>query len=135
MISPATAVPLTPRVDFPEDIGLSDLWMLFDPDWVYSAYQQRYGLGFPVPEADSHSPGELLSRQSGCRQLCGRMGTGGILALAALRGMAGERKTCRSLPVSPRPAAARLGAGHRPWGRSEADQQVRTVGRGAKDAC
>ena len=62
MISPATAVPLTPRVEFPEDIGLSDLWMLFDPDWVYSAYHQRIGSGIPVPEQIrirqvSYSPG------------------------------------------------------------------------------
>ena len=64
MISPATAVPLTPRVDFPEDIGLSDLWMLFDPDWVYLVYHQRIGPGLPVPEQIrirqvSYSPGRV----------------------------------------------------------------------------
>ena len=64
MASAATAVPLSPRVAFPQDTGLDELWMLFDQEWVCSVYRQRFGEEHPVPERIrirqvSYTPGRM----------------------------------------------------------------------------
>ncbi len=56
MISSVTAVPLHPKVEFPEDQRLSELWMLFDSEWVFSAYQKRFG-------DESYAPEQVRIRQ------------------------------------------------------------------------
>ena len=44
------AAPLYPEVDFPEDPGLSELPNLFNPNWVWESFCQR----FDRPEPDPH---------------------------------------------------------------------------------
>ena len=64
MAGTETAAPLYPRVEFPEDPGLSDLPKLFSPQWVRSSY--RPFLESDVPEPDqfrirqvSYTPGRV----------------------------------------------------------------------------
>ena len=45
-----TVAPLYPEVDFPEDPGLSELPNLFNPNWVWETFCQR----FERPENDPH---------------------------------------------------------------------------------
>ena len=50
MVSPVTAAPLHPRIEFPEDPGLSDLQKLFSPEWVCSAFHPLLGEDDPAPD-------------------------------------------------------------------------------------
>ena len=50
MVSPTTAVSLYPEVAFPEDPGLGELPRLFDSEWVWRAYRERFG----KPRTDPH---------------------------------------------------------------------------------
>ena len=64
MTSTLNVAPLYPQVDFPADPGLTELPNLFDPEWVWPAYQQRFGAAGLVPRLIqirqfSHSPGRL----------------------------------------------------------------------------
>ena len=45
-----SAPQLYPQVEFPDDAGLSELPMLFDPDWVWETFCRR----FERPEQDPH---------------------------------------------------------------------------------
>ncbi len=60
--SARTAVPLSPRVEFPGDPGLPGFARLFDGAWVWRAYCQRFGTPNAAPRAlrvrqVAHSPG------------------------------------------------------------------------------
>ena len=63
MASP-TAVALQPKVELPADRGLSDLHLLFDPEWVSAAYDSLADgegpspVGFRVRQI-SHTPGRV----------------------------------------------------------------------------
>ena len=66
MVGSIAAVPLHPKVEFPNDPGMSDLWKLFSLDWIYSACQSLLGEDIPVPEQFrirqvSYIPGRLAS--------------------------------------------------------------------------
>ena len=61
---PVPAGQLHPRIEFPEDRGLSDLRKLFSPEWVYSAYHSLMGQDDPDPvqfriRQVSYTPGRV----------------------------------------------------------------------------
>ena len=63
-LGPATAVRLSPQIEFPEDRRLSDLRKLFDPEWVYSAYHSLLEQDDPDPDQFrirqvSYTPGRV----------------------------------------------------------------------------
>lgn len=60
----ATAVSLQPEVELPADRGLSDLHLLFDPEWVAAAYKSLADSKEPSPAGFrvrqiSHTPGRV----------------------------------------------------------------------------
>lgn len=64
MASLPAAVPLNPRLKFPEDPCLSDLGMLLDPEWVCRVFHERFGQEYPEPEQIrirqvSYTPGRV----------------------------------------------------------------------------
>ena len=72
-----TVAPLYPEVDFPEDPGLSELPNLFNPNWVWETFCQR----FERPENDPH--------QIRIRQFSHSLGRSAIISLRG--GMASGR--------------------------------------------
>ena len=50
LTAPPTAAPLYPEVDFPEDPGLSELPNLFNPEWVWETFCQRFERPERYPE-------------------------------------------------------------------------------------
>ena len=66
MTSATSAVPLNPRVEFPEDRDLRELRQLFDPEWVHSTYRRFSSEEFPVPaqiriRQVSYTPGRMAA--------------------------------------------------------------------------
>ena len=64
VVGSVTAAPLHPRVEFPQDPGLSDLQKLFSPVWVFSAYHSLLGEDDPAPvqfriRQVSYTPGRV----------------------------------------------------------------------------
>ena len=51
MVSSPARATLHPRIAFPDDPGLSELPRLFDPEWVWRAYDREFGLADVYPES------------------------------------------------------------------------------------